>query len=338
VNDVAARRAEVLVVVPTHDHASTLDLAVRSVLEQTVTDLDVVVVGDGVGDDTRAVMADLVDGDERVRFVDRRGEQARHEVITASGAPVVTYVGDDDLLLPDHVATMLELLVDHDFAHPYPVMVGPDGGLQVLPSDLSDPDCVAWHLHPNHNTVSLTGAAHTVDLYRRVPEGWQAPPPGRWPDHHMWEKFLRLPGARFATSPRSTTIKPPATGSSATAEERRAGLVVWWERMHRPGFRQEWDAEVEEAIRRSAIRTFMDQQVLREQAQELSDGVLALREHAGAVEADRDRVVLERDELVERLAATNDELDAIRATRTWRWHDRVTANPAVRRLYGRLRS
>ena len=173
-----------LVIVPTHDHASTLDLAVRSALEQTVAELEVVVIGDGVGDDTREVMSRLIADDDRVRFVDRpkspsRGEEARHEVILASAAPVVTYLGDDDLFWPDHVESMLALLADHDFAHPFPVVVEADGSLATLPTDLADPACVEWHLHPGHNTVSLTGAAHTVELYRRLPAGWQAPPAGR---------------------------------------------------------------------------------------------------------------------------------------------------------------
>jgi hypothetical protein len=339
-----------LVIVPTHDHASTLDLAVSSALEQTVADLEVVVIGDGVGDDTREVMSRLMGSDDRVRFVDRpkspsRGEEARHEVILASAAPVVTYLGDDDLFWPDHVETMLGLLADHDFAHPFPVMVTEDGSLTTLPTDLSDPACVEWHLHPGHNTVSLTGAAHTVALYRRVPAGWQAPPAGRWPDHYMWEQFFRLTGVRLATSPRSTTVKPPATGSSATPAERRAALQGWWDRMHRPGARAEWDAAVTEAGRRTAIETFMAQQVLRDDIHELRvasaemnaathDRIAHLERTAAAYLEQRDAARADAEATRQRLEG---ELAELRSTRTWRLHERVTANPWVRRAYARLR-
>jgi hypothetical protein len=295
-------------------------------------------------------VARLVADDDRVRFVDRpkspsRGEAARHEVILASAAPVVTYLGDDDLFWPDHVETMLALLADHDFAHPFPVMVAADGTLQALPTDLSDAACVEWHLHPRHNTVSLTGAAHTVELYRRLPAGWQAPPPGRWPDHFMWEQFFRLPGVRLATSPRSTTVKPPATGSRASAAERRAALEQWWDRMHRTGARDEWDAAVADALRRAAIETFMAQQVLRDDVDDLRsamaemneathDRIAHLERTADAYLAERDAARAERDEIGERLGA---ELAEIRSTRTWRLHDRVTDNRWFRRAHARLR-
>ena len=57
-------------IVPTHDHASTLGLAVRSALAQTLGDIEVHIIGDGVGDETRAVVEHLVHDDTRVRFHD----------------------------------------------------------------------------------------------------------------------------------------------------------------------------------------------------------------------------------------------------------------------------
>jgi len=258
--------AAAMVVIPTHDHASTLDLAVASALEQTVADLDIVVVGDGVGDDTRAVMDGLCRADARVRFVDRpkgasRNEVARHEVVAAAAAPVVTYLGDDDLFLPDHVETMIGLLAEHDFAHPFPIFVGRDGELMARPTDLSDPRCVAWHLHPQRNTVSLTGAAHTTALYRRLPWGWRPAPPNRWSDHFMWGQIFSVPGVRLATGQRATTIKPPADmrrGMSAAA--RRNELAGWWARLHEPGFAVWWDDAVDRAVRRVAVDLFLSRE------------------------------------------------------------------------------
>jgi hypothetical protein len=329
---------DVLVVVPTHDHASTLGLAVRSALEQTVDDLDVVIVGDGVGGDTRDVAADLVRLDSRVHFLDRppsssRGEAARHEVLTSSRASMVTYLGDDDLLWPDHVAEMGVLIEGHDFAHPLPVIVDPDGRLRALPGDLADPVSLAWHLRPGNNTVSLTGATHTMDLYRRVPGGWQAPPAGRWSDHFMWEQFFRLPGVRLATGARATTIKAPASlHADVGADARHTSLEGWWERMHEPGAHERWDVEVADAVRRSALEAFMAQAALHEQAQGLSDGLLELREvsqgRIAHLEAAERELVTEIEEL-------RAELEQMRATRTWRAHDRLSSVPLFKRLLAR---
>jgi glycosyltransferase involved in cell wall biosynthesis len=56
----------VLVVVPTHDHPWALDLSVESALAQTVENLDIVVIGDGVVDETRDVVARLMERDDRI--------------------------------------------------------------------------------------------------------------------------------------------------------------------------------------------------------------------------------------------------------------------------------
>jgi hypothetical protein len=339
--------AGVLLVVPTHDHASTLGLAVRSALEQTVTDLDVVIIGDGVGDDTRDVVRELVAADDRVRFLDRpkspsRAEATRHEVITSSDAPMVTYLGDDDLLLADHVETMRALLDEHDFAHPFPVVIDDEGRPLALPTDLRDPRCVEWHRHTGHNTVSLTGAAHTMALYRRSP-GWRTPPAGRWSDHYMWQQLFALPDVRAVTSPRATTIKPPVTlHTSLDPVTRGEALQRWWDRMHEPGFRQWWDAEVLDAVRRSAVETFMGQHALSGKVDELNGVVDALEARVSALtelgEAANERI----DELEAESAESRDEADAARshleqmqATRTWRVHDRLTALPLARRLLAR---
>jgi glycosyltransferase involved in cell wall biosynthesis len=84
------------VVLPTHDHATTLPYALESVQRQTVEDLEIVVVGDGVGDDTREVVAARMREDARIRFLDRpkgerHGERHRHEALAGARGRIVCY-------------------------------------------------------------------------------------------------------------------------------------------------------------------------------------------------------------------------------------------------------
>ena len=159
---------------PTHDHAATLDLAVRSALEQTVAEIEVVVIGDGVGDDTRAVVDGLRREDPRVRFLDfpkgpNHGEIHRGAAIEETSAEIVCYLCDDDLLLPEHVESMADLLADADLANSQNGCLGADGSWHPYLSDLASPQCRDWLLRPDRNSVSLTGTAHTVAAYRRLP-------------------------------------------------------------------------------------------------------------------------------------------------------------------------
>lgn len=226
----AAPRATVLV--PTHDHASLLGHAVGSALAQTVGQLEVVVVGDGVGDDTREVVAALAADDERVRFVDnpkgpRHGEVHRHAALAQARAPVVCYLSDDDLWMPDHVEVMLGLLEDADFASAPPARFSDAQHVEVLPADLAMP-FYRELLLAGTNRVPLSCAAHTLAMYQRLPEGWRPAPESTPTDLHMWQQFLADPTCRAASSTTPTVLNfPEATRTDWEPARRIQELERW---------------------------------------------------------------------------------------------------------------
>lgn len=253
--------APVVVVVPTHAHPLTLPYSIRSVSRQTITDIDILIVGDGVGDDTRDVVTELMSGDDRIRFVDapksgRTGEPTRHRVLSEVNSGIVAYHGDDDLMFDDHLATMLALLEDRDFVHTLPIFVDSSGGLMYGHFDASK----SWwrgSVGPpiSRNVISLTGSVHTMESYRRLPRGWHTTPPGIKTDHYMWQQFFALPGIRAATSTKATTVKlhsPMRVGASDAA--RSEEIARWFSQVSDPGFRREWDQRVAIALKRSRTR------------------------------------------------------------------------------------
>ena len=145
-----------------------------------------------------------------------------------------------------------------------------------MPTDLADPRCVQWHLHPGHNAVSLTGAAHTGDLYRRLPFGWRPAPEGRWSDHYMWEQIFTVEGVRLATSPWATTVKLSANWRVGVDPADRAEEIrSWHERIACTWFREWWEAEVTEAVDQAAIDQLM-------RASELFDQLAAIHDQVAA--------------------------------------------------------
>lgn len=332
----------VLVIVPTHDHASTLDLAVNSALAQTVRGLDVVIIGDGVGDDTREVVSALISADDRVRFIDApksasRSELVRHQVISNSDAEMVTYLGDDDLFFPDHVEVMAELLGSCDFAHPLPVFVGTDQNIVALPCDLSDPRWVQLHLLPTFNTVSLTGAAHTIEFYRRLPNGWVEPPAGRWSDHFFWGQVLTAPGVSARTSHLATTIKPHASiRKHESSVERRQRLEPWVALLSDPDGRRTWNQMVDRAVRQAAADHHLDARDRQQQVGRLDLEITELKEtihrleattselherfdaELGAFESQRVALLATVGELERQRDDRQAQLDAIGASRSWK--------------------
>ena len=93
------------VVIPTFDHGPLLEYSLASALRQTVPDIEVFIIGDGVPDVTRQIVARAVRQDPRVRFFDnpkgaRRGEAHRHRALAEAKGSIVCYLSDDDLGRP----------------------------------------------------------------------------------------------------------------------------------------------------------------------------------------------------------------------------------------------
>lgn len=97
-------------IVPAYNAGATIASTVRSVLQQSLQDFELVVVDDGSTDDTAARVEELQREDARVRLVRQENAgvaAARNAGIAASKGPYVAFVDSDDLLLP----SFLELSV-----------------------------------------------------------------------------------------------------------------------------------------------------------------------------------------------------------------------------------
>lgn len=244
------------ILIPTFRHAALVPLSVRSALDQGGATVEVFVVGDGVEDETRAALEPFGD-DERLRFLDfpkgeRHGELHRHQALHEASGRIVCYLSDDDLLLRGHVAEMARLLENADFAHSVSARLAVDGTLEYFPWNLSRPEFVEVGLG-RKASIGLTGTAHTLEAYRRLPHGWRTTPPGGPTDHYMWRQWLELPGFRGAMGDRLTYVTfPDPWWGQLSIEKRTTSLEDWLRRSREPAFAEELDALLQAAIRRAA--------------------------------------------------------------------------------------
>jgi glycosyltransferase involved in cell wall biosynthesis len=219
---------EATVIVPTYEHGPTLRHAVGSALRQTISDLEVIVVGDGVTERTREVIEELLEQDERVRFLDRpkspgHGFVHRHEAVEGAASDRILYLSDDDLWFPEHAAVMCELLGDADFAAGLGISIGPEGPRFKQPTDLSLPhfqDLVRSRV----TVFQLSAVGHTQQSYRGLPHGWLVGDP----DYKaFWAEFFEPP-LRAASAGLPTVLQftsPPRADMSLDA--RAAELESW---------------------------------------------------------------------------------------------------------------
>lgn len=107
---------KVSIVIPTARRRELVIEAVRSVLVQSVHDLELIVVLDGRDDSTAVALAKL--GDVRLRTITleprRGGNAARNTGIRAATAPLVALLDDDDAWTADHLAVLLANAPDDD--------------------------------------------------------------------------------------------------------------------------------------------------------------------------------------------------------------------------------
>jgi hypothetical protein len=107
-------RVKVSVVIPTYNRAGFLVEAIKSVLDQTLQDFEIIVVDDGSTDNTSQVMADFSDTRIRYLWQENRGAAAAQNTgIKASIGEYITILGSDDLYLPQNLGKKAELLDSH---------------------------------------------------------------------------------------------------------------------------------------------------------------------------------------------------------------------------------
>ncbi|MGB9587486.1 MAG: glycosyltransferase family 2 protein, partial [Armatimonadota bacterium] len=107
----------VSVVIPTYNRALLVERAIRSVLGQTYTDFEVIVVDDGSTDDTKRILADLAHEDPRVRWFhhsENRGAQAaRNTGCRAAEGEYIAFLDSDNEWLSNKLHLQMELLKEH---------------------------------------------------------------------------------------------------------------------------------------------------------------------------------------------------------------------------------
>ncbi len=122
--------SKVSIIIPAYNQGLYLHVAIESALNQTYSDLEVIVVDDGSTDNTGEVAQSF--DDPRVRYIYRENgglSAARNTGIAASIAPFITFLDSDDIFLPTKLSLLMPLLLKH----PTWGMVA--GGMKIMNSD-----------------------------------------------------------------------------------------------------------------------------------------------------------------------------------------------------------
>jgi glycosyltransferase involved in cell wall biosynthesis len=123
--------AKVSVIIPTYNGSVVVKETISSVLAQTWSDLEVIVVDDGSTDDTRAVVENLRDSRVRYFYKTNGGPaSARNLGLSKAEGDYITFLDHDDLWPRDYLDVMVSRLENnHEYGVAYsPItIVYPDG-------------------------------------------------------------------------------------------------------------------------------------------------------------------------------------------------------------------
>jgi glycosyltransferase involved in cell wall biosynthesis len=214
----------VSVVVPIHEGADFLRSSLRSVLRQTYEDLEVIVAGDGAGDDVRREA--LATGDRRVRWegfpkAPGLGYSNRARAIGRARGGLIAYLAPDDLWAPQHLERLVRMLDRDrlDFVFSKPVLVWGPGipRPHYLPFDWGrgGPNPPRFVL----TCLSPTQVLHSREIHDRA-GGWTDDLP-RHGDVDLWLR-CRASGARMGFLREPTVLRFPSyiftSGSEGSAD------------------------------------------------------------------------------------------------------------------------
>jgi glycosyltransferase involved in cell wall biosynthesis len=106
--------AAVSVIIPTFNRAHQIARAVASVLYQTFTDYEILVIDDGSEDATPEVIEPFRSRVKCITHPRNRGVSAsRNTGIRASQSPVIAFLDSDDYWLPDKLAAQISFFSEH---------------------------------------------------------------------------------------------------------------------------------------------------------------------------------------------------------------------------------
>jgi glycosyltransferase involved in cell wall biosynthesis len=103
------RSPAVSVVLPTYNRAGLVVRAIRSALDQTFEDVEVLVVDDGSTDGTRDAVLGGFGGEPRVRYLPKENggtASARNHGLAHARGARIAFLDSDDRFLPDHLALL----------------------------------------------------------------------------------------------------------------------------------------------------------------------------------------------------------------------------------------
>ena len=223
------------ILLPTHHRPDVLGFAIQSVLWQTEKNFELLIVGDGCADDTRAVVASFKD--PRIRWFDLpkapfSGYANRNVALREARGRYIGYAQDDDILLPDHVEKLIATIEAGavEWAYSRPLWVTPDGFVLPYAVNLTNSDELDRFLNVS-SQIPSTCVMHTKRALERA--GFWPEDVPRYADWRCWQRIIMTGahvGVGYCRSPTALHFRARWRDGDSAGERRMREIArgSWW--------------------------------------------------------------------------------------------------------------
>lgn len=105
------------IIMPVYNTEAYLDMAIRSILEQTYSNYELIIINDGSTDGSPAILAKWAETDSRIKLVSQNNEglsAARNKGLQYATGEFIYFMDSDDYLRPDTLSSCARSAQDFD--------------------------------------------------------------------------------------------------------------------------------------------------------------------------------------------------------------------------------
>ena len=173
------------IIVPIYNTEKYLDQCVQSILTQTYTNLEVILVDDGSTDNSPEMCDEYARRDSRVRVIHQKnaGQALAHNAgLEAAHGELIAFVDSDDFILPEMYEKLYSLMITHDadvsLGELEPVdedgniIINPDSRMKMISEVLTNEQAID-RLLTNERYGFLWNRLHKAEIFKdiRFPAG-----------------------------------------------------------------------------------------------------------------------------------------------------------------------
>ncbi len=214
------------VVIPTYNWSTVLPYSIGSVLRQSFTDFELLVVGDGCTDDSEQVVTAIRDprlGWINLPIHDGHQSAPNNEGLRQARGSIIAYLGHDDLWLPHHLAVMVAAIdAGADVVYSIVHMIGPEDRILAPAGDMPRYRPGQWM--PPTGVVHRRIAVDRAGPWRNYREISLDPETDLWLRMHqagfVFEGVARLTAVKFPALQRKDIYKKRLSGEQRQWTER----------------------------------------------------------------------------------------------------------------------